>query len=107
MSAPAVRFVVQVFNYWNRSGGHHYRCARVTSTITGKVLNVTDVGGDENITSDIARAFNCPPSDIALNVVIDVTRMEYQRLTRVMDRSENMRTPFAVTRAMLDMIETK
>jgi len=54
---PAVRFIIDTYcSLPQRGSGNVYRWARITSTVSGRTLNVRDVGGSQNIPHAVLKA---------------------------------------------------
>lgn len=53
---PAIRFIVDTYAQMPDRFGNVARWARITSTITGRTLTVANVGGSQNVPSDVRMA---------------------------------------------------
>lgn len=55
---PAIRFIVDTYCSLPDRSGNVSRWSRITSTMSGRTLNVRDVGGSQNIPHDVYKALD-------------------------------------------------
>lgn len=60
---PAIRFIVDTYTSERDRNGNCYHWSRITSTLTGKSIAVSDLGGESNTSSYVRRVIDEPGED--------------------------------------------
>lgn len=58
MKKPSIRFIVDTYCSTPDRFGNVSRWARITSTVSGRTLNVDNVGGAQNVPHDVYKALD-------------------------------------------------
>lgn len=58
---PRIRFIVDTYTSARNRSGNCYHWSRITSTLTGKSLALSNVGGEQNTAYDVRKALGDTP----------------------------------------------